>query len=317
MNLIALISFYNEHPAVLRDCIVGLARAGVDHVVCLDGAYALFPDAQAASPAEQHAAILLTAREVGVGLTLEVPRSHWVGNEVEKRDHHFRIANSVATPGRDWLWIMDADQVVRDAPRLKERLAETDRDVAATLLHDRVVEQIPMDARAPGMEEDFMLRNVFRAQPIRVMVNHYTFVTDDGRVLWGGPVEDHHVPAPCLDLVDVIVDHYPDRRDRERLQAKHAYYTRRDAEGVEMGLCERCRHPRAAARKVPVDLAKVTKRNRPLVVGSWAVLCEPHAREQEARNGRWLRARGFDPAKGAFENRNGNRQQLVGGRLAS
>ena len=64
--------------------------------------------------------------------------------------------------------MQDADQFVRDAPDLKERLAETEHDVAALTLHDKVIERIPEDQRAPGMQEDFLLRCLFRAQPITV-----------------------------------------------------------------------------------------------------------------------------------------------------
>lgn len=321
MRVIGLVSFYDEHPAMLRDCLVGLSRAGVDHVVCLDGAYALFPDAQAASPVEQHAALMLTARETGVGLTLHTPRSHWVENEVEKRGFHFRLANALAEPG-DWFWIMDADQVVMSAPGLKQRLADTTLDVAATLLHDTVIERIPVGQRAPGMEEDFLLRNVFRAQPINVVKNHYTFVTQDGRVLWGGQGDEQE---PCLDLGDVVVNHYPDRRERERIHRKHVYYTDRDLKGVELGECMRCDPPAAkAVRKVATGLRLVNRDGRPFAAGSWIECCEKHARRAEYEN-RWrLIELGFDPDRGhfdratgefvpsgRFENRNGNLAALV------
>ena len=304
-RLISLVSFYDEQPDVLSDCIKDLAeRGGIDHLVITDGAYKTFPDAKGASPVEQHAAIMVAARRHSLPLTFHIPSEPWAEGEKEKRTALFALGLSVANDG-DWFWVQDADQFVREAPNLKQRLAETEHDVAALTLHDKVIERIPEDQRAPGMEEDFLLRCLFRAQPITVgPFNHYTYTASDGRVLWGGQgSRDHLVPA--LDMPDVIVDHCPDRRTLERSQGKHEYYKHRDASGLELGNCMTCLSPRKAVKKIPSELRLARMGRRRLPVGTWVEVCAYHARKQEEVNARFLRSHGLDPLSGAFENRNG------------
>ena len=80
--LISLVSFYDEQPGVLSDCIAALAERGnIDHLVVCDGAYATYPDAKAASPVEQHAAIMVAARRHNVSLTFHVPSEPWAGGK--------------------------------------------------------------------------------------------------------------------------------------------------------------------------------------------------------------------------------------------
>jgi hypothetical protein len=73
VRLIAALSWFDESPAWLSELVASLARAEVDHVVALDGSYALFPGAEAWSGTEQHDAIVHTARGCGMGCTLHVP----------------------------------------------------------------------------------------------------------------------------------------------------------------------------------------------------------------------------------------------------
>ena len=48
VKLHGLLSFYDEPETSLLACIDGLANAGVDHLLAVDGAYQLYPDAKAA-----------------------------------------------------------------------------------------------------------------------------------------------------------------------------------------------------------------------------------------------------------------------------
>ena len=224
--------------------------------------------------------------------------------EVEKRTFLFSLGLSVAEEG-DWFWVQDADQFVREAPNLKDQLAATECDVAALTLHDKVIEGIPEDERAPGVEEDFLLRCLFRVQPITVgPFNHYTYTAADGRVLWGGQgSRDHLVPA--LDMPGVIVDHCPDRRTLERMHGKKVYYTDRDDRGLELGYCMTCRSQRKAVKKIPSGLRIARMGRRKVPVGTWVEVCAYHARKQAEINDRFLRSHGLDPKSGGFENRNG------------
>lgn len=303
-------SFYDEAPDVLSDCIAALAeRGGIDHLVAVDGRYATYPGDTACSPVDQHAAVMVACRRHNLPLTFHVPAEPWAGGEVEKRTALFAHGLSVAREG-DWFWVQDADQFVRTADGLRERLAATDCDVAALTLHDKVIEGIPLEQRAPGMEEDFVLRCLFRAQRITVEVNHYTYIGEGGRVLWCGAKEQM---VPALEMPDVIVDHCPDRRSFERRQSKHQYYTHRDDTGLELGDCFRCKSPRKAVKKVAADLRLVRMGRRKVPTGTWFELCAYHARRQEAENVRALRSMGIDKdraAQGVFENRNGRIQDF-------
>ena len=189
-------------------------------LVAVDGAYALYPDGRPASPSNQHAAVVLACQHLGLGLTLHVPRVVWAGNEVEKRTFHFKLALAVAEPG-DWFWIMDADEVIARAPAdLRERLERTEHDCADIQALDTVV----LRANIPNHPPYFNVRHLFRAQPISVSTNHITYMTGDGRLLWGydggdQPLED------ALDLTDdVLIEHRPDRRSQERQLGKLQYY---------------------------------------------------------------------------------------------
>jgi hypothetical protein len=70
MRLHALMSFYDEPIETLIASIATLPLAGVDHLVALDGRYGLYPGDTAVSDANQHAAIVMTCRELGIACTL-------------------------------------------------------------------------------------------------------------------------------------------------------------------------------------------------------------------------------------------------------
>lgn len=296
MKLIGLLAWYDEPAAELVAAIKSLAEAGVTEIVAVDGAYALYPDGRAASDPNQAAAIVLSCKQLGLGCTLHVPREPWAGNEVEKRTFLFRLGLSVAEPG-DWFWVFDADEVVTEFPDdLKERLAGYEHDAAEVEIFDTIAAR----AKLGSWPERFAMRQLFRAQPIKVETNHITYVTGDGRLLWGYD-GDHRPAEPCLDLTDcLVVEHRPDRRSQERLQAKLVYYTARDASCVERGECERCGAP--AVRLVPKDW-------RWTGIGPaamWMECCEACTSVQEAENRAVLEGMGVDPDSVVHTNRNGH-----------
>jgi hypothetical protein len=113
-RIIALLSWFDEPDAVLGQCLAGLQYAGVDHVVAVDGRYALFPGEDAVSPAAQQGLIALACRTLGMGCSLHLPTGAWSG-EVEKRNFLFDQGLAVAEPG-DWFLVVDADIVITCIP---------------------------------------------------------------------------------------------------------------------------------------------------------------------------------------------------------
>jgi hypothetical protein len=287
MRIIALLSFYDEPPKALTLCVEGLHRAGVDHLVAVDGAYALYPDGKPDSPAEQRGVIDAACRHFGLGLTMHVPQTSWQGNEIEKRSFLFAAGWLNAQPG-DWLMVMDADQFVVESPaNLKQQLTECGKDVAEVTFID-------VQAQAAGREdwpERFSVPILFRAQPIHVEQNHYTYVaTETRRVLWGKHVE----PGSGYDLRDeFVIEHHHEVRSAERRHAKAVYYGDRDTAGIEVtDKCQRCNATTAQVRRHG-KLRRSPKLKAP--VADIVDLCHSCAREIDRVNRRRLITWGYDP----------------------
>lgn len=217
MRLIACLSWYDEDPGMLSELVASMARAGISHVVAVDGAYALYPQAKGGSPSEQAAAVLHTARGGGMGVTIHTPQHQWIGNECQKRTFLFDTAHLIAEPGTDWLWVLDADEVIDESGDLHADLDATEADVAEVLLVE--------DGAASPM------RMLFRAQEggIRVLGSHSTYLDPVGRRLWA-PLGDLQ---PAEQLFDVRVRHRPTARRVAREAAQERYYALRDRVGAE------------------------------------------------------------------------------------
>lgn len=301
MNLIALLSWFDEPVESLLGCIDALAHAGVDHVVAVDGRYDLYPaDHDVSSPGE-YAAIVLACRELGVGCTIHQPSGPWAGGEVEKRTFLFKLGWTVAELG-DWFWVQDADQVVMRSPDdLKARLEESEHDVAEVRILDVVAER----AQQPDWPAEFSMHALFRAQPITVGPAHCQYRTADGRLLWGYDGDVRVVSA--LDLADVVlVEHRPDRRPMDRQHAKLTYYAQRDASGIERGVCELCDATSTGLQPVRWRMTRIGP------VADWMECCDEHAATVAVVNDLRLRALGIDPASVVTENRNGRAPVRVG-----
>ena len=211
MKVCALVSFYDEEPGLLVDSMHSLAGLA-DHVVALDGAYALYEGGQPSSPPWQHEALRQGCDDAGLTLDLHVPERVWEHNEVGKRDALFRLGES-ATSEDDWYCIHDADFFVTSSLGAREALAQTDLlagDVCVVESNGRLVPH----------------RYFFRAlRGIRVRNTHYQYrVEPDGPYLW-----DFHretVPGENLTLT-VLIDHNDDRRPAERDIRRWGYYKAR------------------------------------------------------------------------------------------
>lgn len=295
MKVIGLLSWFDEPCAGLLANLESMARAGVDHIVAVDGRYALYPADHNVSEANEYAAIILACRELGMGCTIHQPSGPWEGGEVEKRTHLFALGWTVAEPG-DWFWVQDADQVVMRVPDdFKERLAATEHDVAEV----QILDTVALRADQADWPAYFSMAALFRAQPITVGPAHCQYRAGDGTLLWG--FEGDTRIASALDLSgSVLVEHRPDRRPHERLHAKLVYYAERDAAGVERGMCELCESP--SVRLLPARW-RLTGLGP---VADWMECCDEHAGHVEIVNALRLAALGIDPDSVVVENRNGH-----------
>lgn len=300
MRLIGLLSWYDEKPETLITMIASLAEAGVDQLVALDGAYALYPDGEPASDPNQLAAILLTCRTLGMGCTVHVPSKVWEGNEPEKRTALFAHGWTVADEG-DWFLVADADTVLTQVPDdLKDRLEQTDRQVAVVEVLDVLAQQIGQ----ADWPERFEYAALFKAQPITVGPHHAQYWAADGQSLWVGNGE--RTPVPALDLTqEVLIEHRPNVRDADRDRRKLVYYRQRDESRVERGDCSKCGRP--AVRLV----ATQWRWSEIGPVGDWAEACEACAKHMEKASARALRRMGIDPDSVTPENRQGRAPEAV------
>lgn len=232
MKVIALLSFYDEHPGWLAGCVASCAPV-VDHVIAVDGAYSLYPGGRPKSCTDQGEAIREACRALKMGCTLYEPQAVWKYNEVEKRTFMFRLAETVAEANTDWYFVIDADELVTDwgGADVKAILSDTYKDVAQATLWNRrpqlLLEQPSEDAPPfanPSHQEEH-LRMFFRAIPgLHVSGMHFHYKLPDGTFLWADGAVEIREPE---DLTMVRVEHRTAYRDPTRRQDAQTYYNRR------------------------------------------------------------------------------------------
>lgn len=264
--LAALLAFYDEPEAFLTRMVESLPRARVTRLYALDGAYALYPYGRPESPPSQRQAILDAAERIGIHARIATPGRLW-RDEMEKRSTLFRLADAHGPD--DWLFVVDADYEIVDAPgNLLHRLNESGRDVATVMLQ---TSSGPYYQNLPPLSP---MRSLFRAGlGITVDGNHWTYVTRDGRKLWGRH-GDKIVPA--LDLTHKVrVAHHTNLRPLDRARRQILYYRARDQAGAEQGSCQRCRFRRAIGWAL-TDLRPLAapRHSNEMVAGSWIEVCE-------------------------------------------
>ena len=217
MRLIGILCWYDEQPPWLAGVVASLAKVEVSHLIAVDGAYALYPNGKPYSGPMQHQTIIETAAAVQMGCTIHTPAEPWFGNEVEKRNFAFQLAEQIAEPNEDWYFLVDADHFVSTAIGHTKVLAETDADCGEVRFFERY----------GGIESGGMLRCIFRAVPgLRFDTNHFTYRLPDGRNL-----HDPTEPVAACHMIEV--EHRTMNRDRWRKESQQSYYTRRDELRVE------------------------------------------------------------------------------------
>jgi hypothetical protein len=226
MRLVALLSFYDEQTTDLERLVRSLPQAGVTHLLALDGAYCLYPNAQPASSQAEHTTLKQAASAAGLTFHLRIPPTPWQGNEVEKRTALFHLAERLTTPD-DWYLVIDGDEHLTQPADL-------------TSLHDStfdVAEITYTETKPDGQEYTVHSPRLFRAiRGLHCFRNHYTYRTPDGRLLWGNARTDRLEPRHIAHQLHMR--HEP--RDAIRRRQAQDYYTQRDAKRVESGRCQLC-----------------------------------------------------------------------------
>jgi hypothetical protein len=215
VKLIALLSFFDERPDWLSATVASVAKC-CDHVVAVDGAYSMFPQARPHCGDVQMGAVVATAQQLGLGVSYYAPQRPWNG-EVEKRNHLFRLGNVIAEPEVDWFMIIDADMLVETVPsNLNAVLSETLDDVGTYWIREDF----------EGGSGRYPARFLFRAGPdLQVTRTHFGYRRGD-TYLW----ETGGLPACQTDLV---LEHRRFARHPDRGARADEYYRRRDVYGIE------------------------------------------------------------------------------------
>lgn len=247
MKLVGVLCWYNESPSWLAACVASLGKIGVDHVVALDGAYALFPEGRAKSNLLEVEAIYMGADAAGIGVTVEQPATVWYGNEPEKRSRLFQLATSMCTTD-DWLVAIDADEIItHGTPRIKDELEASSAlavngwieqwwdDVQGEAKRAEVARMFPHPAIFGHLQTRF-----FRALPsLRCDTTHFTYVAEHEGVSYSLRLDKAgrdmgYKDAPVLTPDSrVVFEHRDPLRDAARKLAKSEYYAKRNELGVE------------------------------------------------------------------------------------
>lgn len=224
VRIVACLIWYDENPRDLHEMCLSLAGF-VDGMVALDGAFETFPHKTAWSPHVQWDGLLQGCAAAGIELHGYQPVIA-SGNEVEKRNRSLWLA-SVLQP--DWVVAVDADMRLESgAPAALPVLAKSKLSVAETLT-----------AGSP-------LRNMFRWTPtLRYVNSHYTLIDGDSLIAWPRVIEagrsstaqdnplGQKQQVEALDLSALVRFAHVERRDPERRARQNAWYTKRDAAGLE------------------------------------------------------------------------------------
>ena len=125
----------------------------VDHLIAVDGRYALFEHPDVVSGPEQYDAIAGACQDSGTTCELVGVAAPWDGphgGEVAKRAFMFERAEAVTTTA-DWHLVFDSDLefIDPDVRTLRTRLADTNLDVGTAMVnHEGAVHPHPVFFRA-------------------------------------------------------------------------------------------------------------------------------------------------------------------------
>lgn len=267
MKLVGILCWFDEPPHDLERCLRSFHACGMTHLVAVDGAYGLFPDAHPVSDSTQHQTIAAVCDELHIDLRMYLPPKVW-DTETDKRAIAFEIgAAEFATTCDDWFLIVDADEYVPQPADLRPLLRPVTLDAA----------DVHFDEPAGGGNpaKTFDIRKLFRALPgLTVVFNHHTYVAGD-TVLWGyGQVES-------ADLSHVTVRHMTNLRPAKRRVVKETYYRDREATGIEAAnVCFKC----GAEGTVKLRSGFTYDPGRDKLRSNHHLACDKHSRMLQYRN---------------------------------
>ena len=216
MKIVGLLSWYDEPASWLAECVASAAKI-CDHLIAVDGAYAKFPGAlsRPRSGTEEADVIMHAATGAGIGCTIHARTEPWWGNEVEKRDWMFRLAETVTT-GDDWLFVIDADEVVSTCPPdTRQLLEKSEHDVGELRIWENDGTNIAG-------------RRFLRAlRGIHAEGAHYVWTAPGPggkKQILRGTAASQKL-APCEDLWNFRLEHKQQHRATGRRSLKAEYYT--------------------------------------------------------------------------------------------
>lgn len=255
----AILCWYDEPPTWLAGCVASLSRVGVQHLVAVDGRYPHFNQgAPARSRLEQVDAIFSAAEAIDIGVTMHRP-VHADATEPMKRTRCFQLLNQIATPMRDWVLVIDADEIITSGTGdLMQELASLPEDThiaSSRLTHamDPYAEPGPDNNITSKtrelhqkldvpMEYTTAQSRLWRVlHDMRVERTHYSYTgVDDAGVRWNlrpdiGTLNHSSHPEATIARLDnsITIQHRKNHRTAERRRIKTEYYSLRDELGLE------------------------------------------------------------------------------------
>lgn len=233
--IVGALVWFNESPTWLVRTISSLAKV-CDHVVAVDGRYALFQHDMDWSPAPEAEAVLAAAEGVALPLTLHIPRAPFEGNEVEKRNLLLRLALVHTESENDWIFVCDADEYVIHA----DTRSLLDAGPVATCLLEEYFDPFTQLGPDGGVAKSLPLPNTWRT-PVRrfyralpglqyVGTHYHVGGWSLGEWVWlDGPGK-----CEAFELREnVILRHENPRRAELRRQQAATYYSTRDELAIE------------------------------------------------------------------------------------
>ena len=259
MKLHAVLCWWNESPTWLAATVTSLSRIGVDHIVAVDGRYPHFqPDRPHLSEVDQVDAITNTAYAAGIACTLHQPLHALT--EAQKRTRAFQLVEMVADVHNDWVFVIDADEVVIQGSPLgvKANLAaispdihavqvgiDNTTDVYAAPSHDNGVTEATNNIYRKIMVDEtvgHLQSRLFRVmRNMRSHVTHFNYVGEDAAgVEWNIRPDIGVQNLPGMPVTECgRIEHQPTMLHRKnqrsvwRQEQKKAYYHLRDEIGIE------------------------------------------------------------------------------------
>lgn len=239
MKLHGVLNFFDEAPSWLAACLASMSKV-CDHVVVVDGRYALFDHEMVVSPTDQAETIVETCEGAGLPLTLYRPAAPFFGNEIEKRSLSLRLALASAEPMVDWLLVIDADCYVTEYSDLLKYDLERCVEHCATINAEEHLD--PLDPAAPlavahtvSLAETWRspVTLLYRCLPdLRYEGTHYSLsgtVGGEKVWLWGHDRAEQPFDARHA----LTVRHRNVLRPVRRREQASTYYARRDKLGIE------------------------------------------------------------------------------------